>query len=108
MVTIISLFEQIQGRFATLNRAKNEAEAAHAFHRLLQTVEYFRLLTILAYDAATVSYFERLRQQKIRIGTQDLRIAAIELSHQATVVTRNLRDFGQVPGLRIVDWSQPG
>lgn len=81
MVTIISLFEQIQGRFATLNRAKNEAEAAHAFHRLLQTVEYFRPLTILAYDAAAVSYFERLRQQKIRIGTQDLRIAAIALSH---------------------------
>lgn len=51
------------------------------------------------------SQFERLRQAKIRIGTKDLRIAAICLATGATLLTRNLRHFEQVPGLIAEDWS---
>ncbi len=45
-----------------------------------------------------------LRKKRLR---QDLRIAMIALTQNAIVVTRNQRDFSQIPGLQIVEWSSP-
>jgi tRNA(fMet)-specific endonuclease VapC len=47
----------------------------------------------------------QLRQQRIRISTLDLRIAAIVLAVDGVLVTRNLTDFQQVPSLAIEDWG---
>jgi tRNA(fMet)-specific endonuclease VapC len=41
------------------------------------------------------------------IGRSSRRSEAIALAIDATVVTRNRLDFELVPGLRIVDWSEP-
>ena len=60
---------------------------------------------IAPYTPAADAEFIRLRSQKVRIGTQDLRIAAIALAVGATVVTRNARDFAQVPGLLLDAWN---
>ena len=46
-----------------------------------------------------------LRKQGVRIGTQDLRIAAMAVVHDTTLVTRNARDVAQAPDLVIEDWS---
>ena len=46
-----------------------------------------------------------LLHQKIRIGTQDMRIASIALANNATLLTRNRRDFEKVPGLLFADWT---
>jgi len=42
---------------------------------------------------------------RLRIGTMDLRIAAITLAYGATLVTRNVQDFQRIPGLVIEDWT---
>ena len=60
---------------------------------------------MLSFDRVAANEFERLRQAHVRIGTQDLRIAAICLAYDATLLSRNLRDFQKVPGLRVEDWS---
>ena len=51
-----------------------------------------------------VAIFEDLVARRVRIGRMDLRIASIALSREMVVVTRNARDFGQVPDLQIEDW----
>jgi tRNA(fMet)-specific endonuclease VapC len=46
-----------------------------------------------------------LKQQKVRIGTQDLRIASIVIAQKGILVTRNSRDFEKVPNLKFEDWT---
>ena len=104
-VTIVTVAEQMQGRLAVISRAQTEAEVARALTNLQNTQAFFQTIRVLLYDEKAQSWFAQFRQQKIRVGTQDLRIAAIALSQQATLVTRNARDFQQIPGLAITDWS---
>ena len=40
-----------------------------------------------------------------RVKTLDLRIASITLATESTLLSRNLRDFHQVPDLRVEDWT---
>jgi Predicted nucleic acid-binding protein, contains PIN domain len=42
------------------------------------------------------------------IGPHDILIAATALRHQATLVTRNEREFARVPELRWVNWHATG
>ena len=46
-----------------------------------------------------------LRRQGVRISTMDLRIAAIAISRNLVLLTRNVSDFSKVPGLIIEDWT---
>ena len=103
--TVINLEEQTRGPLASIRKAQSEAEAARAFNRLRETFDFFNSIPVLTYEEDAVAEYQRLSTQKLRVGTQDLRIAAIALSHSATVVTRNIGDFGRVQGLLIADWS---
>ena len=60
---------------------------------------------MLYFDTTAATVYEGLLSQKLRLGTQDLRIAAIVLSRGAVLLTRNSQDFSQVPGLQIDDWT---
>jgi tRNA(fMet)-specific endonuclease VapC len=48
-----------------------------------------------------------LERQGRRLDGSDLRIAAIALSRDLTLVTGNVRHFERVPGLRIENWLEP-
>ena len=59
----------------------------------------------LGFNQYAINYYEDLIRQRIRIGTQDLRIAAITLSANGILVTRNRKDFEKVPNLLLEDWT---
>lgn len=65
---------------------------------------------VLPFDRLAAETYGRLRAELERAGTPlsepDLRIAAIALTHDLTVVTGNVRHFARVPGLQIENWLQ--
>lgn len=48
--------------------------------------------------------FHRLKAERVRVGTMDLKIAAVCMAHDVLLLSRNLADFQQVPGLRVENW----
>ncbi|HEX9733244.1 MAG TPA: type II toxin-antitoxin system VapC family toxin [Thermoanaerobaculia bacterium] len=104
--TIVSVEEQLRGRLKAVRRASDGPTLIAAYDRMQATLEFFHHLPILGFDSPAHERFTRLREQRIRIGTHDLRIAAIALATGGVLVTGNARDFSQVPELRLEDWSR--
>jgi tRNA(fMet)-specific endonuclease VapC len=67
--------------------------------------------SVLPFDKAAAEAYGPLRAELESIGKRldgpDLRIAAIALSRDLTLVTGNVRHFSRVPGLRIENWLEP-
>jgi tRNA(fMet)-specific endonuclease VapC len=103
--TIITYEEQTRGWFAFLAKARNVAEQVYAYHRLYQHLDCFRGIYVVEFTRDAAAEFAGLRAMRLRVGTLDLKIAAIALANGATLVTRNLRDFAKVPGLDAQDWT---
>lgn len=103
-ITIISVVEQFRGWAAEINRADDAVREVLTYGRLSQFVDLLQRIGVSPYDAAASAEFTRLRQQKIRIGSMDLKIAAIALTRDALLLTANRRDFGKLPSLRTENW----
>lgn len=103
--TIISFEEQMRGWMAYIARAKSMAQQLEAYRRLRRHLDNYRQVQVVDFDEPACAQFETLRRARIRIGTMDLKIAAIVLSRGATLLSRNLADFREVPGLKVEDWT---
>ena len=104
--TVITYEEQTRGWLAVLAGARSEASLVEAYRRLTHHLDAWREILVLPFDARSAVEYRRLLHLRLRVGTMDLRIAAIALAHDAAVLTRNLRDFQQVSGLRSGDWTR--
>ncbi|MDF0555831.1 type II toxin-antitoxin system VapC family toxin [Kamptonema sp. UHCC 0994] len=104
-VTVITVEEQFYGRLNQIRRAKSADAILSAYARLRATLNYFKTVNLLDFDQEAYNCYTELVRQKVRIGTQDLRIAACVISRHGVLVTRNRRDFERVPGLRFEDWT---
>jgi tRNA(fMet)-specific endonuclease VapC len=100
----ISVEEHMRGWLAAIARHTETVRQVPAYERLIELFEFYQRWTILPFDAAAAEEAERLRANRIRIGTSDRKIAAIALVNDATLITSNAVDFARVPGLRFEDW----
>lgn len=61
----------------------------------------------LPFDAAAASHYAQLVAHRTHLGlpisTEDAQIAAIALTHGLTLATRNVTDFGEIAGLRVLN-----
>ena len=103
---VVSFHEQSVGCHDKINRAKSRDELVRAYELLSRVIAGYATFRVLPYDTASAAVFEALRAAKVRVQTIDLRIAAVALTRNLILVTRNVRDFGKVPGLRIEDWTK--
>jgi tRNA(fMet)-specific endonuclease VapC len=83
---------------------------AAAGPRLAALAQLLRPLQLLPFDSECAALAARLRVDLEALGTpigpHDTLIAATALRHQATLVTRNVREFSRVPGLQWLNWHE--
>jgi tRNA(fMet)-specific endonuclease VapC len=96
----------VRGRLAVLARKSDGEAKIHAYAKFMETVLFFTSIPVAPFDLACEQKFQELRSLRLRVGSHDLRIAAITLANNFILVTRNRQDFERIPGLVLEDWSQ--
>jgi tRNA(fMet)-specific endonuclease VapC len=85
--------------------ARNSARVAENLERV---ATFCRAFGSLAFDDAAAVHYGLIRAQLRRegrlIGGNDMLIAAIALSADAPLATRNVEEFRRVPGLTVDPW----
>lgn len=107
-VPIVVAEEAIRGQLATIRAAqagRGKLSVGQAYAYFEETLTALRSFQLLPYTVSADALFRTWRAMKIRIGPQDMRIAAICFAHGAKLVTRNARDFSQIPGLTLEVWN---
>jgi len=94
-VSIITFAEVYEGIYYGRDPRHYEA----AFRGFVRGVEVLGITRAIAKRFALVR--GDLRSRGLTVDEPDLLIAATALQHDLIMVTRNLRDFQRVPGLRI-------
>ncbi|MFZ2360944.1 MAG: type II toxin-antitoxin system VapC family toxin [Anaerolineae bacterium] len=104
--SVITRIEILRGRFDFVLKAATGTELVRAQRLLTRSEELLAQVVTLPLDQRAANEFDRLRTMKNlgKIGRADLLIASIALSHRATLVTRNVRHFAQIPDLIVVNW----
>ncbi len=104
-VSIISYEEQMRGWLSHLAQNASLDRQVSIYGKLRRHLQTYCSVPIADFTLDAANRFEDLRRQRLRVGTMDLKIAAICLSLDALLLTRNTRDFEKVPGLKIADWT---
>ena len=104
--TVITIEEQTRGWLGLIRRYSDVHRQVAYYERLVRLFEDLTQFLNQPNDSRAADEFKRLRQQGVRIGTMDLKIASIVLVNRGTLLSGNSQDFQQVSGLLVEDWLQ--
>src|SRR5947208_2288184 len=92
-LSAVTVQEALKGRMATVARPLAGLLLIQAYEDLINTIHLFRDFALVSFDAPSEAQYQQLRKIGLRIGTQDLKIAAVALANNVPLVTRNRSDF---------------
>jgi predicted nucleic acid-binding protein len=104
-ISVITAEEMIQGAFKLIRHDQRKGKGTGGYAllaRILQDIPSFQILPFN--DQANLIYKAMPAAIK-RLGSADCRIAASAIAYGYTVITRNARDFGQIPNVKFEDWT---
>lgn len=107
VITVVNRAEILDGRFEALIKTDDGAAWLRAYERLVQTeVELSKFPELPVTPAASTIFDRLLANKKLKKPKRkDLLIACIALAHDATLVTRNQKDFRAIPNLKFENWA---
>jgi tRNA(fMet)-specific endonuclease VapC len=103
--SIVSFHDQVQGWLAFLNRSRKPEQIVAAYAKLEKIWRSFLKMNVLSFSPEAQARFAELRPQCRRVKSMDLRISCVAMTTDCTLLSRNLGDFRQVPGLAVEDWT---
>ncbi len=104
--TAITIEEQTRGWLGLIRRYTDVHRQVAYYECLVGLFDFFAAWQLLPFDQRAADEFKRLRQQGVRIGTMDLKIASIVMVHGGTLLSGKVQDFQHVAGLQVADWLQ--
>ncbi len=102
--TIVNFEEQMRGWMALLNDHRKVKNQIEGYRRLRKQLRLYCAVNILEFDEQAAVEFQRLKNERLGIGSLDLKIAAIVLANRGVLITANLKDFRQISGLQVENW----
>jgi len=107
-ISLITRVELLRGRFESVLKAANRAEWLQAQERLLRTEEALKDVEVILITESAADQFDALRVVKKlnKMDRGDKLQAAMALANNATLVTRNTKDYANVPNLKVENWAE--
>ena len=103
-IPIVAVEEQCKGWLAKIARTRDIHQQISPHQRLAELFDFLAEWDVVSLSDAAADLFTQLRRQKVRFGSQDLKIAAIAITEDALLLSGNLRNFQKAPGLRVENW----
>jgi tRNA(fMet)-specific endonuclease VapC len=108
-ITIVTVQEIFNGWIGRLNHPSESNRQVALYAKLSGVVKVLKEVDVVDFNDDADQVFRQMltRNPELRKNRlqKDMRIASIALANDAILVTRNYRDFSQVPNLKILDWS---
>ncbi len=105
---VTTRLEILRGRIEAVRTAADSGQVLRAQQGFVESETFLTRFEPVFFDPAAGAYFDRFRTDRkfeFKGGRDDLLIACIALANDATLVTRNTKDFAAVPGLKLDNWA---